>query len=404
MCKRSVLDGVRILDVTQMLAGPLAGMRLGDFGADVIKIEPVGTGEFNRRHGFEDVRIDGEMSTFVAVNRNKRSLALNLKDARGRDVFKELVRASDVILENFRIGTVERLGIDYGKLREINDGLIYCSISGYGRSGPYKDRPGQDLIIQGYSGSMYSVGTREDPPLPGALWAADVMSGYQAVIGILAALLWREKAGIGQYVEVSMLNTVLDAEIQELVTYMSSGVKPVRTEEWSAHALIPAPYGVYKTLDGWMCMAMTDLPRIGRLLDDEMLMGFINYNDGAIHRDEVYKRLKHAFEEHETAYWLRACDEVGVWVGPVYDYEDVISDPHIMATGMFTWQPGGRRQVRTVKPPLAMSETDLRIEKGAPKLGEHSREVLREIGLSEADITELIEARVVGATEVRDDK
>ncbi len=181
----------------------------------------------------------------------------------------DLVRSSDVFLQNFRHGTAERLGIGYEQLRQINPRLVYCSISGYGSTGPYRDRPGQDLVVQGYSGSMFSVGSADDPPEPGALRAADVMTGYQAAIGILAALHARERIGVGQHVEVDMLSVVFDAQLQELVTFLNAGRKPVRTAEASAHAFIPAPYGVYRTQDGWLTLAMTLLASLGEVLDDD---------------------------------------------------------------------------------------------------------------------------------------
>ncbi|MEY2900200.1 MAG: hypothetical protein RL247_366, partial [Actinomycetota bacterium] len=214
------LAGVVVLDATQMLAGPLAAARLGDLGADVIKVEPTGSGEFNRTHGFGDITLDGEMTTFTAVNRNKRSIAINLKNPDAQPVVRRLVENADVFIQNFRHGTAHKLGVGYDQLAEINPGLVYCSISGYGSSGPYRDRPGQDLIVQGYSGSMFSVGREGDAPQPGALWAADVMTGYQAAIGILSALHERQTSGIGQHVEVDMFSVVLDAQLQELVTFL----------------------------------------------------------------------------------------------------------------------------------------------------------------------------------------
>src|SRR6267378_630111 len=284
------LDGITVLDCTQMLAGPLAGLRLGDLGADVLKIEAPGSGEFNRTHGFEDITAAGEMTTFLALNRNKRSVVIDLKKPEGLAVMHDLVRQADVLIQNFRVGTADRIGIGYEQLREINPRLIYCAITGYGSTGPYRNRAGQDLVLQGYSGSMWSVGKLADPPLPSALWAADVMSGYQAVVGVLAALHARQATGSGQYVEVDMLSSVLDAQLQELVTYLNSGRQPTRMKEPSAHALIPAPYGVYQTGDGWLTMAMCHLPDLGEALDDDWLKTLIHYNDGAIHRDEIYAR------------------------------------------------------------------------------------------------------------------
>lgn len=396
--ENGALQGLRVLDATQMLAGPLAATRLGDLGADVIKIEPP-TGEFNRTHGFEDTKVEGEMSTFLAVNRNKRSFCVDLKTDAGRDAFVELAKTADVVLQNFRHGTADRLGIGYADLTAVNPALVYCSISGYGSSGPYRDRPGQDLIIQGYSGSMFSVGTEDDVPLPGALWAADTMTGYQAVIGILAALRSRDVTGRGQHVEVNMLAVVLDTQLQEYVTYLNTGRQPERTAEWSAHSFIPAPYGVYKTRDGWLTLAMTHLPKLGEVLNDNWLRSLTAYNDGAIHKDEVYARIRHAFELRTTADWIAACDHEGVWAGPVLDYAGVAADPHVQQTGMFIDQPHHTgATVRTAGIPIKMSETPPTIRRGAPQLGEDTRELLTELGYTASAIDDLIASRAVVET------
>jgi crotonobetainyl-CoA:carnitine CoA-transferase CaiB-like acyl-CoA transferase len=392
------LDGITVLDCTQMLAGPLAGLRLGDLGADVLKIEAPGSGEFNRTHGFEDITAAGEMTTFLALNRNKRSVVIDLKKPDGLAVMHDLVAQADVLIQNFRVGTADRIGIGYEQLHEINPRLIYCAITGYGSQGPYRNRAGQDLILQGYSGSMRSVGKIGDPPLPSALWAADVMSGYQAVVGVLAALHARDTTHSGQYVEVDMLSSVLDAQLQELVTYLNSGRQPTRMKEPSAHALIPAPYGVYETSDGWLTMAMCHLPDLGEALDDDWLRTLARYNDGATHRDEIYARIRPRFAEHTTAEWLEILERCGVWAGPVYDYAQLEEDPHVVATGMFTEQPQGGGTVRTLRPPLAMSATPLAIRRGAPPLGAHTAEVLNEkLGYDVSRVAQLLASGAVGA-------
>jgi len=391
------LHGIRVLEASQMLAGPMCATRLGDLGADVIKIEPIGAGEFNRTHGFDDIRIDGQMTTFVAVNRNKRSMALNLKNPGVSPVIEDLVRSSDVFIQNYRRGTAERLGIGYAQLRAINPRLVYCSISGYGSSGPYMDRPGQDLILQGYSGSMFSVGSENDDPTPGALWAADVMTGYQAAIGILAALRSREISGYGQHVEIDMFTVVLDAQLQELVTYLNTGHNPQRTSERSAHSAIPAPYGVYRTSDGWLTLAMSPLTALGEVLNDDWLRALTAYNDGRVHGDEVFAHIRHAFEGATTADWIQRCDAAGVWAGPVYGYADLADDPHVRSTGMFVSQPneGGQGDIRTVRPPINLSETPTTIRRGAPVLGAHTEEILQDLGYCREQIHSLVEAGAV---------
>ena len=229
------LDGIRVLDGSQMLAGPICAMRLGDLGADVLKIEPP-SGEHNRSHGFGAVRVGGETPTFLGLNRNKRSVTIDLKSAAGLAVFLELARAADVFLQNYRVGTAERLGIGWQQLHAVNQRLVYAQISGYGEEGPLRDRPGQDLLVQAMSGSMWSVGAKGDPPKPGALWAADTLTGYQVAIGILAALRARERDGEGQKVSVSMLGVIMDCQVQELTTYLNGGTTFPRTERPSAHA------------------------------------------------------------------------------------------------------------------------------------------------------------------------
>jgi crotonobetainyl-CoA:carnitine CoA-transferase CaiB-like acyl-CoA transferase len=391
------LDGLLVLDMTQMLAGPMAGMRLGDLGADVLKIEPPKGGEFNRSHGFQDLTVNGEMTTFLAMNRNKRSVPIDFKHPRGLETMLALVEQADVLIQNFRQGTAERLGLGYEALREINPGLIYCTISGYGPTGPYRDRPGQDLVIQGFSGSMYSVGRDGDPPTPSALWAPDVMSGYQAVIGILAALHSRQSTGRGQLVEVDMLSVVLDSQAQELVTFLNTGVKPTRSEEPTAHASIPAPYGVYQTADGWVTLAMCHLPNLGEALDDDWLRTLEAYDDGHTHRDEIYRRIRPRFIERATEEWVEHLNACGVWAGPVYDYEQLAEDPHVIATGMLVEQPQPDGPVRTIRPPLRLSDTPTGIRRGAPVLGGDTSEVLRAVlGYEDAQIRELAAAGAIG--------
>lgn len=391
------LEGLLVLDITQMLAGPMAGMRLGDLGAEVLKIEPPGKGEFNRTHGFEDLTCQGEMTTFLAMNRNKRSVSVDLKNPDGLAVMLDLVRRADVLIQNFRHGTAERLGLGFDQLHEVNPRLVYCSISGYGSEGPYRDRPGQDLVLQGYSGSMFSVGRAGDPPLPSALWAADVMTGYQAVIGILAAIESRHGTGLGQKVEVDMLSVVLDSQAQELVTYLNAGRMPTRSEEFGAHASIPAPYGSYRTADGWLNLAMCNLADLGEALDDDWLRTLDHYNDGHVHRDEVYRHLQNRFTDRSTEDWLPVLDAQGVWAGPVYDYAQLEQDPHVVATGIIAEQPQADGPVRTVRVPIVMSGTPASIRRGAPRLGADTAEVLTDLlGYDEERVRELVDGGAVG--------
>ena len=303
-----------------------------------------------------------------------------MKHADGLAVFLELIATADVLIQNFRAGVTDRLGIGYEQLAAINPRLVYCSISGYGQTGPYRDRPGQDLVVQGYSGSMWSVGRKGDPPAPGALWAADVMTGYQAAIGILAAIAARERTGRGQHVDVNMLSVVMDAQSQEIVTSLNTGIVAERTKEPSAHATMPGPYGVYETADSWITLAMCPLPVLGAAIGVDRLKEMIDYDDGVRFRDEVIRLVRPAMKKKTTAEWLTILDGVNVWAGPVYSHADLEHDPHVIANGLLTsMEHSVAGTVRMPAPPIRLSDTPTRVRRPSPGLGEHSAEILEEL-------------------------
>lgn len=389
------LAGVRVLDASQMLAGPICAMRLGDLGADVLKVEPPG-GEHNRHHGFGAVRVGGETPTFMGLNRNKRSVTLDLKTEAGLEAMLALVAAADVFLQNYRVGTAERLGIGWEQLRRVNPRLVYAQISGYGEEGPLRDRPGQDLLVQAMSGSMWSVGAAGDAPQPGALWAADAMTGYQAAIGILAALHARERTAEGQKVSVSMLGVVMDCQVQELVTFLNGGGTFDRPERASAHAWIPAPYGVFGTLDGWLVLAMAPLPQLGEALGEPRLCGMTGDDDGVIHRDEIHEIVGRRLQERTTAEWTALFDERRLWSGPVATYADLVGHPHVLATGMIgsVVHPAAG-EIRMPAPPLRLSATPPSIRSAPPRLGADTDSAMRE--WTGWDERRLEDARAAGA-------
>jgi crotonobetainyl-CoA:carnitine CoA-transferase CaiB-like acyl-CoA transferase len=392
------LDGLRVLDASQMMAGPLCALRLGDLGADVLKIEPP-HGEWTRSHAMAGAAIGGETTAVLGMNRNKRSVVIDLKVPEGRAVLERLVAQSDVFVQNFRVGTADRLGIGADTLRSLNPRLIYCSISGYGASGPYARRPGQDLVIQGYSGSMWSVGKEDDPPQPSALWAADALAAYQAAIGILSAVIARQRTGAGQHVEVNLLAATLDCQLQELTTYLNLGIAPQRTSEATAHAFIPAPYGVYRTADGWLTLAMSPLPVLGEVLDEPRLRELAAWDDGATFADEVYRIVRPRMLERTTADWIDVLDAAGLWAGPVYSYADIAADEHIRETGMIaTVEHPTIGPLRMPAPPLTMTETPVSISKPPPLLDEHTDEVLRELlQIGDDELSRLRSTGAVGA-------
>jgi len=372
------LDGVRVLDASQMLAGPICAMRLGDLGADVLKVEPP-HGEHNRHHGFGAVRVNGATPTFMGLNRNKRSVTLDLKQPSGLATLLELVAEADVFLQNYRVGTAERLGIGWEQLRTVNPRLVYAQISGYGEEGPWRDRPGQDLLVQAMSGSMWSVGAADDPPQPGAMWAADAMTGYQTAIGILAALHARERTGEGQKVSVSMLGAVMDCQVQELATHLNGGASFERTHEPSAHSWIPAPYGVFRTSDSWLVLAMAPLAELGEALDEPRLAELTGPDDGVVHRDEIHALVARRLLERTTAAWVAFFDERRLWSGPVAHYEDLVTHPQVEATQMIVTvtDPEGH-EVRLPAPPIGLSATPAGIRHAPPRLGADTGAVMRE--------------------------
>lgn len=395
--QQGALSGTRVLDASQMMAGPLCGMRLGDLGAEVIKIEPPGKGEWVRTHAFANAEINGETTALLGLNRNKKSVTVNLKSEQGLKLFYDLVRQSDIIIQNFRVGTADRLGIGYDTLSALNPRIIYCSISGYGEEGPYKSRPGQDLVIQAYSGSMFSVGSRTDPPVPGAMFVADAAAAYQATIGAIAALYARERTGKGQKIEVNLLASVMDVQIQEITTHLNLGILPTRTEEPLAHAWNNAPYGVYATADGWIAIAMSPLHVLGGALDDARLREMTNWSDGVTYRDEVYRIVRRILPQKPSSEWLRIFDEHGLWSGQVYTYRDLAKDPHVCATEMIVETEHAKSgTLRMPNVPLRMSETPAAVRTAPPLLGEHTAAVLQDLlGYDEATIGSLRECGVI---------
>jgi crotonobetainyl-CoA:carnitine CoA-transferase CaiB-like acyl-CoA transferase len=391
------LDGIRILDASQMLAGPICAMRLGDLGADVLKVEPP-TGEHNRSHGFGAVRVGGETPTFMGLNRNKRSVTIDLKAPAGLAAFLELATVADAFVANYRVGTAERLGIGWEQLRAVNPRLVYGQISGYGEEGPYRDRPGQDLLVQAMSGSMWSVGARDDPPRPGALWAADTLTGYQAAIGILAALHARERTGEGQKVSVSMLGVIMDCQAQELATYLNGGTTFPRTERPSAHSWIPAPYGVYRTADAWLVLAMAPLPELGGVLGEPRLAAMTDEDDGMVRRDEIDAILEPILASRTTAEWVAFFDAHRLWSGPVATYQDLEHHPQVVAAELIAevGHPVAGR-LRLPAPPLRMSATPPSIRRAPPLLGADTETAFREwLGWDEARLAAAARAGAFG--------
>lgn len=395
---KNILDGYRVLDCSIAMAGPFAGQRLGDLGADVIKVEPV-DGEWQRHVSAGGARGKRVNVSFLSLNRNKRSLAVDLKSPQGKEVLYDLVRESDVFLQNYRPGVAQRLGIDYETLSKINPRLVYVSMSGYGEDGPYKLRPGQDLLLQGMSGAMMSAGRAGDPPSPAGQYLVDAISASTAFEGAIAALLYRERTGEGQLVQINMLDAIIALQMQELSIYTVGGKPQERTQEPHAHVYIRAPYGVFKTADGYITLAFPSMKSLASAIDAPELAELDDELDTFSKRDEIYAKTRERLVNKTSQEWLDIFEGLGVWAGPVYSYADVVNDPQVQFNGSFVeYEHHTEGKVKTPGFPIRFSRAPSRVTRGAPLAGEHTREVLREIGYEDGRIDALLNDKVLGAT------
>ncbi|WP_382308619.1 CaiB/BaiF CoA transferase family protein [Herbiconiux sp. UC225_62] len=392
-----VLSGIRVLDCSIAMAGPFAAQRLGDLGADVIKVEPT-TGEWQRHAAAGGATGNRINVSFLSLNRNKRSIAVDLKSPEGKEILYDLVKSSDVFLQNYRPGVAARLGVDYETLREINPSIVYVSISGYGEDGPYRNRPGQDLLLQAMSGAMLSSGSAGEPPTPAGQYLVDAVTASTAFEGVLAALFHRERTGQGQLVSVNMLDAITTLQMQELSVFTVGKVAQKRGHQPHAHVYIRAPYGTFSTSDGYIVLAMPELHTLGEVLGEDSFLGLDTETDSWALRDEIFAKTAARLVTDTSAHWLSALGEAGIWAGPVYDYQDLVDDEQIAHNGTFIeYEHPTEGLIKTPGFPYKLSETPARIDRGAPLTGEHTREILGELGLDAARVDALLGAGVVAS-------
>jgi len=393
-----ILSGYRVLDCSIAMAGPFAAQRLGDLGADVVKVEPV-TGEWQRHTAAGGARGNKVNVSFLSLNRNKRSLAVDLKDPDGKAVLLELVKTADVFLQNYRPGVAKRLGVDYETLSRINPRLIYVSISGYGEDGPYLDRPGQDLVLQGMSGAMLSAGREGEPPTAAGQYLVDAITAYTAFEGALAALLHRERTGEGQLVQVNMLDAITTIQMQELSVFTVAHKPQQRSAEPHAHVYIRAPYGAFATKDSYIIVAFPKLANLGRTIGEPSFLTMDDEVDTWSKRDEIFAKTRERLKTKTTAEWLELLRAADIWCGPVYGYADLVEDEQIKHNGTFVeYDHPTEGHVKTPGFPIKFSKTPSVVERGAPVVGQHSRDVLLEAGFDDADIERLIVKGAVAET------
>jgi crotonobetainyl-CoA:carnitine CoA-transferase CaiB-like acyl-CoA transferase len=390
-----VLAGYRVIDCSIAMAGPFAAQRLGDLGADVIKVEPT-TGEWQRYASAGGAAGNRINVSFLSLNRNKRSIAVDLKAPQGAEVLRELVAGADVFLQNYRPGVAARLGVDYESLRAINPSIVYVSISGYGEDGPYRDRPGQDLLVQAMSGAMLSAGRAGEPPTPAGQYIVDAVTASTAFEGVLAALLHRERTGEGQLVTVNMLDAITTLQMQELSVFTVGHVPQTRSAEPHGHVYIRAPYGIFATTDGYIALGFADLEQLGSLIGEPSFAGMTPELDGWNRRDELFAKTSARVATNTSAHWLEIFGAAGIWAGPVYGYQELVDDPQIAHNGTFVeYDHPTEGRIKTPGFPYRFSESPPRIYRGAPLVGEHSREILAELGIAQERVDELLASGAV---------
>jgi formyl-CoA transferase len=381
------LAGVRVIDLTQAMAGPFCAMNLADMGADVIKVEPPGTGESMRRPG--PAQRHGHSGTFMAVNRNKRSLTLDLKRPEGVALMKRLVATADVFVENYRAGVAERLGLGWEALRAVNPRLVYCSISGFGQTGPYAARGGYDLIAQGMSGIISVTGEEDGPPAKAGIPVSDLAAGLFGAYGILAALEHRDRTGEGQRVDTSLLEAALALTVWESTEYWTTGRVPGPLG--SAHRLT-APYQAVRARDGYFTIgagndklfsALCEVIGRPELLRDPRFATAAGRLDN---RKALVAEIEAVTVMRDRVWWLERLDRSGVPCGPINTYPETLSDPHTLARGMVVdlVHPGAG-PIKALGIPVKLSDTPGAVDRPAPLLGQHTAEILAELGVSDAD-------------------
>jgi crotonobetainyl-CoA:carnitine CoA-transferase CaiB-like acyl-CoA transferase len=392
------LRGLRVLDLTRALAGPFCTMMLGDMGADIIKIEQPGVGDNSRAWGppFQG----GESSYYLSVNRNKRSLALNLRDARAAEIMRRLVAQSDILLENFVPGTLDRFGFGYQSCRELRPGLIYCSISGFGQLGPDRERAAYDQIAQGMGGVMSVTGEKGGPPMRVGIAIADILAGMFAAYAVSTALLHRERTGEGQLIDTSLLDGQLAMMTYQAARFLATGEAPGTSGN---HHPTIVPYGVYRAADGYFNLAVgtEDLWRrfcgalgLGQLWDDPR---FATNPQRLANRAELDALIEPLFAERTLAEVDALMQEHGIPCGAVLDLAGVFANPQVAALGSVReLQHPSAGTIRVVGPPYRLSQTPPEVRLAPPLLGQHTDEILAELGYDSAQIAALREAHVIG--------
>jgi crotonobetainyl-CoA:carnitine CoA-transferase CaiB-like acyl-CoA transferase len=391
------LNGFRVLDLSRFMSGPYTTMVLAELGADVVKVERFPEGDDSRRLG---PKVNGESYPFGMPNRSKRSLAMDLKSEAGRELFLRLAAESDLIIENFRPGVVRRLGIDYDAARKVRRDILYCSISGFGQTGPYRDRPGFDIMAQGVGGFLRMTGQPDGKPTKVGIAINDIAAGATAVYSILAAQMLRQRTGEGQYIDISLVDAGLAWTLWEAGAYFGSGELPAPTGTRHRRS---TPYQAYRTADGYVTIGANNDRLWERFCNDvvqcpEWLTDprFETLPDRMAHIDELESAIEKITATRTTSEWVEICDKAGIPGGPVLTYDETLADPHVIARDMVVdVEHPIIGPMRTVGTGARFSGLDFKVRGPAPWLGQHTAEVLAERGLSQEEIGRLFDDGVV---------
>ncbi|MGI8314164.1 CaiB/BaiF CoA transferase family protein [Halobacillus mangrovi] len=393
----AALEGIRVLDLTRVLAGPYCSMIMGDLGAEVIKVEAPGGSDDTRKWGppFQE----GVSAYYLCANRNKKSLTINLKSEDGKEIIKKLVKQSDVVLHNFKTGTMERLGLGYDTLSEINPGLVYCSITGFGETGPYKHLPGYDFIIQAMSGLMSITGDADSGPQKLGVAITDILTGLYACIGVQAALLEKGQSGKGQKIDLSLYDSAVSSLINIGSNFLMTGQVPERLGNHHANIV---PYQTFRSSDGEMVIAVGNdhqFAALCQVINQSHLIfdtRFRTNPERVENREGLTKVLQSAFSKESTAFWQEKCQEANIPFGPIQTLKDVENDDHLKAREMFVSADHPKAgRVKMIGSPLKLSRTPARVKHHPPEPGEHTEEVLQALGYTRSHIEKLRDSKTI---------
>jgi CoA:oxalate CoA-transferase len=376
------LCGITVLEFAQFLAGPYAGLRLADMGARVIKIEKPNGGDPCRQLVLKNILVDGDSLVFHAVNRRKESVCADLKNPDDLAFVKKLISRAEVITHNFRPGVMEKLGLSYEDVKKINPSIVYGSITGYGKEGPWRSKPGQDLLAQALSGLTWLTGDAGDPPVPFGLAVADMMCGNHFVQAILAALIQRARTGEGVLVEVTLLESLIDFQFEALTTFFNDNHRaPQRAKHRNPHAYLGAPYGIYDTQDGYIALAMGSLAELASILSCDALLPFTQTADQAFdQRDQIHQTLSAHLKKETTEFWVDRLEAEDFWCADVYTYAQLLKSAGYLHIGMeqTVYRPEGG-SVRTLRCPIRIDGERLESSIASPRLGSGTSGIRREL-------------------------